>query len=193
MGKLRLARPQQQKSNRTLHNLIGLGLILIAASVYGGTTYYFYQKNQGAKVEKVKPLPAPKLAPTPEPKVVAAPVKQKEDLTAVASPDKPPVSTIAPGPGLDKAEQLVKLQLQALDSARSQAAAAEAARSQLHTTYKGVNLNNAAYQAVMARYQAADDACAKAQAQVELLQKGFELVNENYRTAGGPKEYSSSK
>lgn len=185
MGKLRLVRKESHRQNRKLHNLIGIGLLLAGVSVYGGTTYYFYLKRQTAEAAKA-PSQSPQAVTSglgnPPPTTL---VKKREDLTAVAAPDPS-----APAPGASAAEiarteALVRQQVQAIRVARAQLAAAELARTQLHNTYNNLDPNSSNSATVMTQYAAADQTCAKAKAHLDLLLKGFTLVNDNYHRAGG--------
>jgi hypothetical protein len=99
-------------------------------------------------------------------------------------------STIKIYSDADVAEKVLFLNLQNYKTAQARLAAANRNRDALHTTYKGKNLRKAEYDAVMARYKAADEEANAAEKAVAAAQAGFNKAREAYKKAGGKTEYS---
>ncbi len=103
-------------------------------------------------------------------------------------------SGVRPGatnPGLAQAEQRVQALFQAAVTARGQAVAAEQSRDNLHMTYKGKNLPNAQYKAVMVRYAAADAEVNRTQQAAQAAALSFDAAVAEYQRLGGKVDYSS--
>jgi hypothetical protein len=90
---------------------------------------------------------------------------------------------------VDVAEQVVLRLLQGETAARNRLAVAQKNRDNLHATYGHKDLPRAQYNAVMARYKAADDEVAAAEKAIEATRAAFPKALEAYQKAGGKTQY----
>jgi outer membrane murein-binding lipoprotein Lpp len=91
---------------------------------------------------------------------------------------------------VDTAEKVLLLNRQNYQAAQTRLATANQRRDTLHQTYKGKNLPNSTYTAVMAQYKAADDEVARAGQAVDAARTGFGKSLEAYQRAGGKTAYT---
>jgi len=121
----------------------------------------------------------------------AVPTAESNSNSPALAADHHETSKTEVSPELQKVEQAVISQVRAVQAATQRRNTATQNRDLLHQTYKGKNLPQAQYSAVMQRYKAADDEIANSEAALTVAKNNFEAAFLRYQQLGGKTDYRS--
>ena len=119
----------------------------------------------------------------------AGPIAESNSNSLALAADHHETSKTEVSAELQKVEQAVTSQVRAVQAATLRRNAATQNRDLLHQTYKGKNLRQSEYNAVMQRYKAADDEIANSEAALTAARNNFEAAFLRYQQLGGKTDY----